>query len=235
MYNNYFNYSVIITLSIISIFVLLLSVYRLRCDAFGSASKPLDEKKIIEGMDHDTGENIKAINTKFTEKAIISNEIINSINNHSKLLNIYNSESCKPIILKIDGSVIKDELSCRNDIPCFNTPDCHPFEYYYDENAISNMKHNNLYLVFTLNVVPYLIQHDTIISKIINQTIKYPGIRELSSVFNYSYHGDHKNPQNDPTETASLYFLIDWIRYQDYYITEFITKKKTDEIYNIYS
>ena len=51
MYNNYFNYSVIITLSIISIFVLLLSVYRLRCDAFGSASKPLDEKKIIEGMD----------------------------------------------------------------------------------------------------------------------------------------------------------------------------------------
>lgn len=210
----------------------------------------LNKVNDIEGFQPFTDTNIltnfSTINGQPTNKSIIANEIVTGINNHEKLLNIYNNENCDPFLIDNNGLPINStNNTCANYAGCMptETKQCainEPLAYFkiYTENDKVLM--NNVtdppksYLLFALNILPYLVGHDKKIKNAYNHYNPYPNINDIEELINQIFNNYDQTRKYPCTEVYVLWYLVDYVRYQDYYITENIIKSKTDEIINIY-
>ena len=190
--------------------------------------------------------NFNTINGQPTNKSIIANEIVTGINNHEKLLNIYNNETCDPFLIDNNGLPINStNNTCPSYASCMPTDkkQCainEPLAYFtiYTENDKTIMSNNSnppkSYLAFALNILPYLVGHDKKIKMSYPEYITYPSIDDIQELIDQIFNNFDQTRQYPCTEVYVLWYLVDYVRYQDYYITKYVVQNKTNEILNIY-
>lgn len=193
-------------------------------------------------------DNFRTINGQPANKSIIANEIINGINNHEKIFNIYNDDKCDPLILNIDGKpdkASKTNNTCPDYASCMPSQTQHcavndPLAYFtiYTNNDRELMANSNdppkSYLVFALNILPYLVSHDNKIKNFSDRYKPYPGLSDIQDLMYMIYNNSDQSREHPGTEVYVLWYLVDYLRYQDYYINEYILQVKSKEIINLY-